>query len=70
MFFTWTQRPLLKIINSIKSKLVKRLSVELGGQFEKDIADALNNPEIQDNLKEMVENQEIELQDQEGSPFL
>jgi hypothetical protein len=70
LFFVWTQRPLLKIINSIKQKLVKRLSVELGQQFEKDIQNALNNPEIQENLKEMVENNEIELHDEEGSPFL
>jgi hypothetical protein len=30
----------------------------------------LNNPEIQDNLKEMVENEQVELHDEEGSPFL
>jgi hypothetical protein len=70
LFFVWTQRPLLKIINSIKSKLIKRLSAELGGQFEKDIQNALNNPEIQENLKEMVENNQVELLNEDGAPFL
>jgi len=70
LFFIWTQRPLLKIINAVKQKLVKRLSVELGNQFAEDIQAALNNPEIQDNLKEMVENKELELHDEDGAPFL
>jgi len=43
LFFIWTQRPLLKIINSIKKKLVRKLSTELGKQFEQDIKNALNN---------------------------
>lgn len=60
----------MKIINSIKNKLVKRLSVELGNQFREDIQNALNNPEIQENLKEMVENQDVELHDEDGAPFL
>ena len=70
LFFVWTQRPLLKIINSIKAKLIKRMSTELGGQFEKDIQNALNNPEIVENLKEMVENNDVELLNEDGAPFL
>jgi len=70
LFFIWTQRPLLKIINAVKKKLVKRMSVELGDQFAEDIQAALNNPEIQENLKEMVENNELELHDEDGAPFL
>jgi hypothetical protein len=56
LFFEWTQRPLLKIINSIKRKLFDRLTNDLGEKFEEDIADALENPAIINNIKEMVEN--------------
>ena len=61
LFFTWTQRPLLKIITSIKKKLFNRLANELGEKFHGDIADALENQEIIDNIKGMVENEQIEL---------
>ena len=70
LFFVWTQRPLLKIINSIKSKLLGRLSVAIGEHFEQDIQDALNHPEIVENIKVMVENQEIDLIDEDNTPFL
>lgn len=51
LFFVWTQRPLLRILTSIKDKLVRRLSKEMGHQFKKDIESALNNPEIQENIQ-------------------
>jgi len=63
LFFVWTQRPLLRIINSIKNKLLRRMSLELGPKFQKDIENALNDEEIQEEIKAMVENQEIELVD-------
>jgi hypothetical protein len=46
LFFTWTQRPLLKIISSIKKKLFNRLANELGEHFENEIAAALENQTI------------------------
>lgn len=36
-----TQRPLLKIISSIKDKIMQRLEEEIGAQFKKDIEDAM-----------------------------
>ena len=36
-----TQRPLLKIINSIKDKIMERLEQEIGTQFAADIKDAM-----------------------------
>jgi len=56
MFFVWTQRPLLKIINSIKTKLLGRISKDIGEHFEQDIALALDDNEIQENIKELIEN--------------
>jgi len=35
-----TQRPLLKIISSIKEKVLYRLQAEIGPAFEQDIIDA------------------------------
>jgi hypothetical protein len=70
LFFVWTQRPLLKIINSIKSKLLGKLSNAIGEHFEKDIADALEDEDIVQNIKEMVENQHIDLIDEDNTPFL
>jgi len=37
------------------------LALDLGAKFEGDIADALENEAIIDNIKEMVENDQIEL---------
>lgn len=70
LFFTWTQRPLLKIITSIKQKLFDRLALDLGAKFEGDIADALENEAIIDNIKEMVENDQIELIGTDNQPIL
>lgn len=65
LHFIWTQRPLLRIINSIKNKLLRRMSLDMGPKFKKDIQQALDDPEIQENIKQMVENQEIDLLDEE-----
>ena len=54
LFFVWTQRPLLKIISSIKSKLIRKLTQDLGKQYEQDIQDALEDEDILDNVKGMV----------------
>ena len=71
LFFTWTQRPLLKIIMSVKAKLFRRLTTDLGREFEKDIAEALDDEEIVDNIKEMVEKEQIELIGEDcGQPLL
>lgn len=71
LFFTWTQRPLLKIIMSVKQKLFRRLATDLGPEFEKDIAQALNDEDIVDNIKEMVEKEQIELIGEDcGQPLL
>jgi len=66
LYFEWTQRPLLKIISHIKNKLIKKLTTHLGDQFEEDIEKALEQSEIEDNIKEMVENELIELVDEDN----
>ena len=68
--FMITKRPLLKIINSIKNKLMTRMTRELGEWAQPDIAEALENEEIQDQLLEMVDNEQIELVDKDNQPFL
>ena len=70
LFFVWTQRPLLKIINSIKTKLLGRISNAIGEHFGEDIAKALDDEEIVENIKVMVENQHIDLVDEHNTPFL
>lgn len=65
LFFVWTQRPLLKIIDSVKSKLIKRITDIIGGQYEFDVANALGaGGEIETDVMQMVENEEIELMDE------
>jgi len=46
LFFVWTQRPLLKIIRSIKNKIMRRISKVIGLQFEGDIEKALEDEKI------------------------
>ena len=70
LFFMWTQRPLLRIIMSIKQKLFNRLQEEIGEEFGQEIADALDNEEIDENIKELVENDQIELIGHDNKPLL
>lgn len=60
----WTQRPLLKIIMSIKNRIIERIGQNIGSQYEQDIADALADGGTVDNkLMQMVENEQIDLVD-------
>ena len=46
-----TQRPLLKIINSIRAKVINRLSKEIGPQYAEDIHAAMvQGGDIDDKL--------------------
>lgn len=70
LFFVWTQRPMLKIISSVKNKLVRRMSKELGRKFEKDIENAVNSAEIEEDIKQNIESGAIELTDEYQRPLL
>ena len=55
---------------SIKQKLFNRLQEEIGEEFGQEIADALDNEEIDENIKELVENDQIELIGYDNKPLL
>ena len=59
----WTQRPLLKIIMSIKNRIIERIGQNIGPQYEQDIADALAGGEVEEKLMEMVQNEQVDLVD-------
>lgn len=63
--FEWTQRPLLKILASIKEKFAVRLSDALGAEHA-DLIQAAMAPgtEIDAKIKEMIANEEIDLLDE------
>jgi len=66
-----TQRPLLKIIHSIKSKIIERLEQEIGQQFAKDIKNAMaDGGEIDEDVMGMIENQQIDLVGADNEPLL
>jgi len=66
-----TQRPLLKIIHSIKSKIIERLEQEIGAQFAKDIKDAMaDGGEIDEDVMGMIEDQQVDLVDADNTPLL
>lgn len=46
------------------------MSKDMGDQFAKDIQAAMNDPDIQQNIKDMIENNDVELLDDEKTPFL
>lgn len=66
----WTQRPILKIISSIKSKVMQRLENELGTKYADDINKALADGHIDEHLNDMIENQQIDLVDQNNNLVL
>ena len=67
----WTQRPLLKIIDSIKQKLIQRIGENIGEEYAEDIARALApGGEIEGQFMEMVQNEEIDLIDEQQRPML
>lgn len=66
-----TQRPLLKIINSIRAKVIKRLQSELGPQYSKEIHAAMaQGGALDEHLLQMVEDEHIDLVDEEKTPLL
>ena len=56
--------PLLRIITSIKNKLIRRMSKNIGPEYEQDIANAFApGGEIDKKLVTMLENEQIDLLD-------
>ena len=37
----WTQRPLLKIISSIREKVLERIALDIGHQYTDDVKNAM-----------------------------
>ena len=71
LFFIWTQRPLLKIMNSIKNKLIRKITDKIGEEYENDVANALGEGgDIENAVMQMVENEEIELMDENQAPLI
>ena len=65
MTFQWTQRPLLKILTSIKMKFAEQIGEHIGKQFSEDIEKAMApGTEIDKRIKEMIANEEIDLLDE------
>ena len=65
MSFQWTQRPLLKILSSIKTKFAEQIGQQIGKQFSDDIEKAMApGTEIDKRIKEMIANEEIDLLDE------
>ena len=65
MTFQWTQRPLLKILSSIKAKFIEQIGQQIGKQFSDDIENAMApGTEIDKRIKEMIANEEIDLLDE------
>lgn len=63
--FEWTQRPLLKILASIKEKFVSKLTDAIGKQHSELIQQAMaDGTEIDAKIKEMIANAEIDLLDE------
>ena len=63
--FQWTQRPLLKILSSIKTKFMEEIQQEIGKQFSGDIERAMApGTEVDKRIKEMIANEEIDLLDE------
>lgn len=59
--YEWTQRPLLKIIISIKEKLAERIGAEIGQEYSADIKKAMVAEGVEQKLRNMMENEHIEL---------
>ena len=66
----WTQRPLLKIITSIKEKLIERIGDNIGHQFQDDIKNAFADGEVDEHFMEIIQNQQVDLVDDEKVPIL
>jgi hypothetical protein len=61
----------LKIINSIRAKVIKRLQSELGPQYSKEIHAAMaQGGALDEHLLQMVEDEHIDLVDEEKTPLL
>ena len=68
--FEWTQRPLLKIITSIKDKIVQKIGEDIGYQYSDDIKNALAAQGVESKLMDMMQNDQIDLIDEHNRPIL
>lgn len=51
LFFQWTFRPLLRILTTVKNKLVDKIAKKMGPQYRKSIQAALEGAEFDEQIK-------------------
>lgn len=68
--FQFTQRPLLRILSSIKTKFIEQIGEKIGKQYSADIEKAMNNPNIDRRIKEMIANEELDLEDDQNNELI
>lgn len=69
--FQWTQRPLLRILSSIKTKFLEEIGEKIGKQFSADIEEAMApGTDIDARIKEMIANEEIDLVDKQNNELI
>ena len=68
--YEWTQRPLLKILTHIKTKFVERIEQQIGKQYSADIERAMNDGIIDEKIKNLIENQDVDLLDENNNLVL
>ena len=63
LYFQRTFRPLLRILTTVKNKLVDNLAKKMGPQYRKSIEAALEGREFDEKIKQMMERKSLDLMD-------
>ena len=63
LYFAWTFRPLLRILTTVKNKLVDKIAKKMGPQYRKSIEAALEGKEFDEKIKQMMERKSLDLMD-------
>lgn len=65
LWFKWTYRPLLRILTTVKNKLVEQIAKKMGPEYKKEIRAALDG-DFDQKIKEMMERKSLDLMDDQG----
>jgi hypothetical protein len=64
--FTWTHRPLIKILITVKDKFINQAVEKIGEQYRPDIERAFEKGgELDGRLKQMIEQRQLDLLDED-----